>query len=305
MVIQSPQPVKPAAIVRLLRVRQWTKNLLVFAAIIFANEFGDPLNVQHVIVAFFALCMFSSSVYALNDVLDADQDRAHPTKKGRPIASGALTTGTGLAVSFACLLIGCLLGAFVNPSFLVGLFVYVAIQLLYIFWFKKQPVIDVMVISSGFVIRAALGAVAIAATISGWLLFCTGMLALLLASAKRRHEFNLMGESRGVSRAALIGYSVQSLDAMVVFSASVAAIAYGIYAIESNTAQQFPALILTVPFVVFGILRYLFITFAKGEGGEPESVLLTDWQIIAAVVLFVVAALLAISGVEIPFITPG
>ncbi len=296
---------KPASVVRLLRIKQWTKNLLVFAAIIFANEFGDPMKVLLVVVAFFALCMFSSSVYALNDVLDAEQDRAHPTKRDRPIASGALTTATGLTVSLACLLVGSLLGAFVNPYFLLGLFGYVAIQLLYNFWFKHQPVIDVMVISSGFVIRAALGAVAIEATISGWLLFCTGMLALLLASAKRRHEFNLMGDGRGASRAALIGYSVQSLDAMVVFSAGVAAIAYGIYAIESHTAQQFPALILTVPFVVFGILRYLFLTFAKGEGGEPENILLGDWQILAAVFLFVASAFLALSGVDIPFISTG
>jgi 4-hydroxybenzoate polyprenyltransferase len=241
----------------------------------------------------------------LNDVLDAEQDRAHPTKQHRPIASGALTATAGLGVSLACLLVGVLLGAFVNPYFLLGLFGYAAIQLLYIFWLKRQPVIDVMVVSSGFVVRAALGAVAIEATISGWLLFCTGMLALLLASAKRRHEFNLMGTGRGASRAALIGYSVQSLDAMVVFSAGVAAIAYGIYAIESRTAQQFPSLVLSVPFVVFGILRYLFLTFAKGEGGEPESVLLNDWQIIAAVLLFVASAFLALSGVEIPFVTQG
>ncbi len=305
MGIQSTQPVKATAIVRLLRIKQWTKNLLVFAALIFANEYGDPYKVQFAIYAFFALCMFSSGVYAFNDVLDRDRDRAHPTKKNRPIASGALSSNAGMAVSMLCLIVGCLLGAFVNQYFLLGLFGYLAVQLTYNFWLKKAPVVDVMILSSGFVIRAALGAVAIQATISGWLLFCTGMLALLLGCAKRRHEFHLQGDDRGESRAALLGYSAQSLDAMVVFSAGVAAIAYGIYAIESDTARQFPALILTVPFVVFGVMRYLFLTFAKGEGGEPENILLSDWQIIAAVALFVATAFLALSGFEIPFVTLG
>jgi 4-hydroxybenzoate polyprenyltransferase len=293
------------AAIRLLRPKQWTKNLLVFAALIFAHRYGDPMDVQLAVVAFFALCMFSSSVYALNDVLDRDRDRAHPTKKDRPIASGAVSSTAGVALSIAAMLVGTLLGAFVNPYFLIGLFGYLGLQVLYNLWFKHTPVLDVMVVSTGFVLRAALGAVAIDATISGWLLFCTGMLALLLACAKRRHEFHLQGDGRGESRAALLGYTAAALDAMVVFSAGVAAIAYGIYAIESDTAQSYPALILTVPFVVFGVLRYLYLTFAKSEGGEPENILLGDWQILATVVLFVASAFLALSGVEIPFVTNG
>ena len=296
---------KLLAATKLIRPKQWTKNLLVFAALIFAHEYGDPMNVMLAVVAFFALCLFSSSIYALNDVLDAERDRAHPTKMHRPIAKGDLTPNTGLFVSFAALTIGTLLAAFVGPSFLAGVFGYLVLQLLYNFWLKHIPVVDVMVISTGFVMRAALGAIAINAFISGWLLFCTGMLALLLASAKRRHEFHLQGDDRGQSRAALLGYTVQSLDAMVVFSAAVAAIAYGVYAIESDTAQKYSSLILTVPFVLFGILRYLFLTFAKGDGGEPENILLNDWQIIASVVLFVAAAFYALSGFDVPlFINP-
>jgi 4-hydroxybenzoate polyprenyltransferase len=293
------------AAIRLLRPKQWTKNLLVFAALIFAHRYGDPMDVQLAVVAFFALCMFSSSVYALNDVLDRDRDRAHPTKKDRPIASGAVSSTAGVALSITAMVVGTLLGAFVNPYFLIGLFGYLGLQVLYNLWFKHTPVLDVMVVSTGFVLRAALGAVAIDATISGWLLFCTGMLALLLACAKRRHEFHLQGDGRGESRAALLGYSAAALDAMVVFSAGVAAIAYGIYAIESDTAKSYPALILTVPFVVFGVLRYLYLTFARSEGGEPENILLGDWQILTTVVLFVASAFLALSGVEIPFVTNG
>lgn len=293
---------KLLAILRLLRPKQWTKNLLVFAALIFAHEYGDPMKVELTIVAFFALCFFSSSVYALNDVLDAESDRAHPTKRNRPIAARELSSTQGVMVSIIVLTVGTLLGAFVGPNFVAGLFGYLLLQMLYNFWLKSVPVVDVMVISTGFVLRAALGAVAITAYISGWLLFCTGMLALLLATAKRRHEFRLQGDDRGASRSALLGYSQASLDSMVVFSAAVAAIAYGIYAIESDTARLYPSLILTVPFVLFGVLRYMFLTFAKEEGGEPESVLLTDWQILAAVVLFLVAAFYALSGQEVPLL---
>lgn len=292
---------KLKAVIRLLRPKQWTKNLLVFAALIFAHLYDQPDKVILTIYAFAALCLISSAVYALNDALDAESDRQHPVKRKRPIASGDLTLSQGLAVMVVCLVSGVLISAFVGQSFLLGIFGYLALQVLYNFWLKQQPVIDVMIISSGFVMRAALGAVAINAYISGWLLFCTGMLALLLATSKRRHEFHL--EGRGDSRAALKGYTAASIDAMVVFSAGVAAIAFGIYAIESDTAKQYPSLILTVPFVLFGILRYMYLTFAMEEGGEPETILLSDWQILTSVVLFLVAAFYALGGYDIPFLT--
>jgi 4-hydroxybenzoate polyprenyltransferase len=297
--------VKLGPALRLLRPRQWTKNLLVFAALIFAHQFDQPLKVELAIWAFVALCLFSSAVYGVNDVLDAERDRAHPTKRTRPVASGEVTPLAALVVSGLCLAAGTVIGAYVGPDFLVGSYVYVFLQALYNLWLKSVPVVDVMVVSTGFVLRAALGAVAIMASISGWLLFCTGMLALVLASAKRRHEFHLQGDGRGESRTALLGYTAQSLDAMVVFSAAVAAISYGIYAIESETARQYPALVLTVPFVLFGVLRYLYIAFAQQQGGEPENVLLTDWQVLTAVVLFIAAAFFALSGGEVPYVDLG
>ena len=294
-------PVKLTAVIRLLRPKQWTKNLLVFAALIFAEEYGDRGQVLLAVWAFAALCLVSSAIYSVNDVLDAEADRSHPAKRKRPIAAGELSPGAGLATMAVCLVGGTLVGAYVGPQFLFGLYGYVLLQVLYNLGLKRAPVIDVMVISAGFVLRAALGAVAIDAYISGWLLFCTGALALLLATAKRRNEFHL--EGRGESRVALKGYSAASIDSMVVFSAGIATIAYGIYAIESETAQANPKLILTVPFVLFGILRYMYLTFAEDEGGEPESVLLGDWQILAAVFLFLVAAFYALGGYDILFLT--
>ena len=288
---------------RLLRPKQWTKNLLVFAALIFTRGYADPAQLQLCVVAFFALCLFSSAVYAMNDVLDAERDRSHPVKKHRPIASGGVTEAEGILASVLCLTLGGLLSAYVGPQYLLGACVYLFLQVAYNLWFKKAPVLDVVIVSTGFVLRAALGADAIEKGISGWLLFCTGALALLLASSKRRHEFHLMGDDRSQSRSALAAYTSQALDAMVVFSAAIASMAYGIYAIESNTAKEFPSLLFTVPFVILGVLRYLFITFATNDGGEPENVLLTDWQIIASVVLFLAAAIYAIEGGDIPLLT--
>lgn len=294
-----------SAAVRLLRPKQWTKNLLVFAALIFANEFDDPQKVGLALLAFVSLCLFSSSVYAFNDVLDADRDRAHPVKKDRPVASGQVQPAVAMLLSGIVLLVGTVVGLYVGPDFLIGAAAYLVLQVAYNLWFKAVPVVDVLVVSAGFVMRAALGAVAIMATISGWLLFCTGMLALLLACAKRRHEYHLQGDDRGVSRTALLGYTQQALDAMVVFSAALAAISFGIYAIESETARAYPGLVLTVPFVIFGVLRYLHVTFAGTGAGEPENVLLGDWQILLAVVLFLASAFAALSGFEVPYVDLG
>ncbi len=287
----------------LLRPKQWTKNLLVFAALIFTKGYSDPETLALSVKAFFALCFLSSAVYAMNDVLDAERDRVHPVKRKRPIASGGVTPAEGVLVSIFSLIVGGALAAMLSAEFLLGAVFYIVLQVAYNVWFKKSPVIDVVVVSTGFVLRAALGAVAITTSISGWLLFCTGALALLLACAKRRHEFHLMGEDRSASRSALSQYSSQALDAMVVFSAAIACMSYGIYAIESKTATQYRSLIFTVPFVVLGVLRYLFIAFAQNDGGEPETILLTDPQIIASVVLFLVAAVYAMEGGDIPFLT--
>ena len=146
---------KLVALIRLLRPKQWTKNLLVFAALIFAHQFDDPAKVWTTVVAFVALCLVSSSVYALNDVLDQERDRAHPTKQKRPIASGELGTAHGVVVMTVCLALGVALGAWVGAPFLRGLAAYLALQLLYNFLVKREAVVDVMVISTGFVLRAA------------------------------------------------------------------------------------------------------------------------------------------------------
>jgi 4-hydroxybenzoate polyprenyltransferase len=292
------------AAVRLLRPKQWTKNLLVFAALVFTGSWNDEGALRASLLAFFTLCLASSAVYALNDVLDAELDRKHPKKRLRPVASGAIGKGTAAAIAALCALGAGALAWGLGWPFAAGIGFYWLLQVGYNAWFKAIPILDVFVVATGFVLRAVLGAVAIDVRISGWLLFCTGALALMLAFAKRRHEFRDRGEDRAGTRPSLSGYTQAALDALVIFSAGAAALSFGVYAIESETARRHPALILTLPCVLYGVMRYLYLVFGRESGGEPETVLLTDPHIVLAVVAFLGLALYAMTGAEVPFL-PG
>lgn len=247
------------------------------------------------------MCLVSSATYIANDLADIDRDRAHPVKKNRPLASGAVPKS--VAIGLAPILgIGAVAVAFLVNASTVALVVgYALLQVAYNFAFKRVPVADVFAISLGFVLRAIVGAAAIAVGISGWLLFCTGALALLLGFGKRRHELTLAG-GESTTRESLRGYSEQTLNSLLVVSAGSAAMCYGVYSIESPTAHRFPALILTSPFVFYGIYRYLYLIFERGEGGEPESLLFGDPHIWVSIVFFVVAAGVAVSGAHVPFL---
>lgn len=294
--------VKIGAVLRLLRPKQWTKNLLVFAALVFTRGYEDDRQIVLALLAFAAMCLVSSAVYAANDAIDAPRDRQHPKKRERPIAAGEISPTAGLAISMVCLSLGAGVSLLVGTKFLYGVGFYVGLQLAYSMALKAVPVLDVFLIATGFVLRAALGAVALSVGISGWLLFCTGALALMLGFAKRRHEFHWQGEQRGESRPSLTGYTQQALDALVVFAAAGAALSYGVYAIESDTARRYPALILTIPIVLYGIMRYLFLVFGRQDGGEPENVVFGDSHMIVTLLIFLAVALLAMSGLRVPFI---
>lgn len=290
------------AYVRLLRPKQWAKNLLIFAAILFTNGFHDRSAVLHVLAAFFAMCALSSGVYVFNDLHDVEKDRAHPQKKNRPIASGVVKPAQAIALGVLCVLIGVILVAFLGKKVIAVVLSYLILQLAYNFGGKLVPVLDVFLIGSGFVLRAVLGAAAINVKISAWLVLCTGALALMLGFAKRRHEFIVQGENRTASRASLGGYSQQSLDALVIMTSTAAALCYGLYALESPTAQKYPALFFTTIFVFYGICRYVLIVFVNDAGGEPENVLFRDRHVLLSVVLFILAALVAINVSTLPLI---
>lgn len=287
---------------RLLRPKQWSKNALVLAAWVFAGKVGDWAVGQKVLLALAAMCLASSAVYIVNDLLDAQRDRNHPEKQGRPIASGAVGRGPAAAAA-AVLAAGALaLASTLNKASLAIVLAYLALQALYNLWAKRVPVLDVFFIAIGFLLRAVLGATAISVTIGSWLLVCTGSLALMLGCAKRRHELVLQGDAAPRSRDSLDGYGRLAADALVVFFASQAAISYGVYSIESRTAEEHPALIVTLPFVVYGIARYLLLVFSRDEGGEPADVLTRDAHILVSLVLFGMAAAAAMNGLRLPFL---
>ena len=290
------------ALIRLLRVKQWAKNLLVLAAPLFANSTKHASFVIPTALAFLAMSLVSSYTYICNDLVDVERDRLHPVKRSRPLASGAISKGLAAGIGAFCLVAGMLVALGLGRSCLVIVVTYLAIQVVYNWRLKRIPVADVFAISVGFILRACLGAAAIHVGISGWLLFCTGGLALMLGFAKRGNEFILQGEDRSSSRESLAHYSRGALDALVCMFASGAAICYAIYTVESKTARHYPAIILTSVFVFYGITRYVFLVFAVDEGGEPADVLFKDPHIIFSVVGFFISAVIALSGVHIPIL---
>lgn len=289
-------------IFRLLRVKQYSKNLFVLAALFFTRGFDKPNLLGLSLAAFGMMCLLSSATYIVNDILDLERDRAHPKKRHRPIASGAVSVPTALSVAAVLLIGGLAIGAALRVEVLEGAGVYLLLQVIYNLKLKRVPIADVFVIALGFVLRVIVGAAAIHAQVSGWILLCTGSLALLLGFSKRRSEFVALGEDRGKSRENLRDYNLQTLDALVICCAAGASMCYGLYGIESKTAKEFPALILTIPIVVFGVCRYMLLTFGSNETAEPESIVFRDPQLVVTLVLFVATAAVALSGLQIDFL---
>ena len=282
-------------LVRLLRVKQWTKNAVVFAAFVFA--FGDQQQnlaaweLWKVCLAALAFSFVSSAVYVLNDLHDAPQDRLHPIKKRRPIASGEASPVLALGLA-AALLAGGLGGAWrLGTGLLAVLGSYLALQIVYTLWLKRIALVDVIVISMGFVLRALAGAVVIHVKISPWLLVCAMLLALFLGLCKRRHEkVNLSGQG---TRASLDGYDERLLDLLITMTGAAALVCYSIYTLWPETVAKFgtPWLGATIPFVVFGLFRYMDLVYRQDKGDRPEHILLTDLPLMADVALYGAAVL--------------
>lgn len=274
------------------RPRQWTKNLLVFAALLFAHKAGDRDATATVALAFAVFCVLSSGVYYLNDLIDLDRDRQHPLKSKRPLASGKIgRTGAGL-VAAGCLVGGLACGFWLGVAFGWVCVSYVSLQLAYMLSLKHKVILDVLSIAIGFVLRAVGGACVIHVEFSHWLLLCTLFLALFLAVCKRRHELVLLGENSASHREALSHYSERLLDQMVAAVTSSTVITYALYTVAPQTVMKFGGdqLKYTVPFVVYGIFRYLYLVYRREEGGSPEGLLLGDKPLLINGVLYVVAA---------------
>jgi 4-hydroxybenzoate polyprenyltransferase len=288
-------------IVLALRPSQWTKNVVVLAAFFFAFwdrarpepvKFADLTRVLPAAVLF---CVISSGIYLLNDVRDREADRRHPRKKFRPIAAGRVPVATALLLA-ACLLGGGLAGAwFLSPDFALVAGAYVLMQLVYSMGLKRISLVDIMVIATGFVLRAIAGAVVLDdVTISAWLLLCTFLLALFLGLCKRRHEKVLLNDDIQDHRPGLEKYDTQFLDMLITITSATTIAAYAIYTFWPETVAKFGTsnLGFTIPFVIFGIFRYLDLVYHHDGGDRPEKILLTDIPFITNLVLYVIALVL-------------
>jgi 4-hydroxybenzoate polyprenyltransferase len=274
-----------------VRPGQWTKNLLVFAGLLFGLRLRDPIAVGEALLAFAVFCGLSGAVYLINDISDRDSDRRHPLKSRRPVASGELSVGTAGAAA-AVLAAGALAGAAaLGPWFLALAVGYLVLQSLYSAFLKHIVIIDALTVAIGFVIRAAAGAVAVHVDISHWLLVCTILLALFIALAKRRHEIVLLADGATGHRPILGEYSPYLLDQMIGVVTASTVIAYIFYTVSPETQQKFgtPWLGLTIPFPLYGIFRYLYLVHRRDGGGSPADLLLTDRPLLACVALWAIA----------------
>jgi 4-hydroxybenzoate polyprenyltransferase len=277
---------KLPALLRALRPQQWVKNVFVLAAVVFARADleathapGDWSDVWNTLYAFAAFCLGASAIYLVNDVLDVESDRAHPTKRNRPIASGELSVATAIAVAVVCAAAAVFLAREADRDLrvLVAVGVYVALNFAYSVWLKHVVIVDAFCIAGGFFLRVKAGALAAHTYMSHWLLLCTLFLSLFLALCKRRAEFDLLGEERGAHRANLRHYTPAFLDQMVTALAACTVVCYTMWSVDSDTEAKFGEgnrLIYTVPFVVFGLARYLLLVSQQKAGGNPTRMLL-------------------------------
>jgi 4-hydroxybenzoate polyprenyltransferase len=281
-------PVRAALVA--LRPRQWSKNLLLFAGILFAAKLGDALRWGEAAAAFAAYCSASSAAYLVNDLRDAPHDRLHPLKRSRPIARGELSPRAALLLAVGLTLLAVGLLAPLGLTSLAFLGAFLALQAAYSFQLKHVVLVDVLAIATLFVVRSAAGAEAVEVRISPWLLLCTALLALFLALAKRRGELIQTEEGRPV----LEGYSLPLVDQLITVTVACTIAAYSVYAITAHSA----AMIATLPFVVFGLFRYLLLVHRDDLGEEPENVLLSDRPLLAAIALWAVTAatILVVTG---------
>jgi len=279
---------------KLARPRQWVKNSFVLPGLIFGHALGEPEKVAAALAATAAFCLMSSAVYAMNDCFDRERDREHPDKRLRPIASGQVSVRA--AVLFAVLLAaGALaLGTCASPLVAAILAAYALLNLGYSIGLKRIPVLDVFIIAAGFMLRLLAGTLGIGIEPSRWLLFCGFLVTLFLGFAKRRAELIRLGEEAGQHRPVLEAYTESFLDAAVLVCAIGMVIAYGLYTVSVQTvAQHGTELTLTLPFVLFGTFRYLFLLRHRGGGGDPSNELLDDpWLLASAAGWIATVALL-------------
>lgn len=280
------------ALIKAMRPKQWAKNVFVFAALVFDEKLFKPEPFVKTVLGFFIFCLLSGTVYLLNDVVDAERDRLHPTKRKRPIASGQLSPRLALAVALSMSI------TMIPFSFLLDFYfglvslVYFLTMVAYSFWLKNLVLVDVFTVSAGFVLRVAAGVILVKAErFSPWLYICTTLLALFISISRRRHELLLLNENASNHRAILEEYNLRLLDEMIAIVTSSTIVAYSLYTFSAPNLPANHTMMLTIPLVLYCLFRYLYLIHVKGEGGAPEDVIFTDKPLLAGLLLWGLAVI--------------
>jgi len=265
------------ALLKTMRPRQWAKNIFIFAALVFDKQLLVADSFLRTLAGFALFCLISSSVYILNDLADVEADRLHPEKKKRPIASGALPVGAAWTAGILLVLIALGLGYLLGPAFASVLALYFGINLAYSKWLKHVPIVDVLIIATGFVLRVHAGVTLISVErFSPWLYVVMTLLSLFLGFGKRRAELALLADGAGSHRKVLDGYTIPLLDKYILIVSGTTIVAYSLYTFSAVNVPANHSMMLTIPFVVYTIFRYLYLIEVEHAGGAPEDILLSD-----------------------------
>jgi 4-hydroxybenzoate polyprenyltransferase len=288
-----------AVIPAALRTRHWVKNVFVLAPLVFAKRAADPAALGRSLAAFAVFCALSSAVYLVNDLADREADRHHPRKRNRPVASGRLGVPAASVLALVLAAAGLAGSFFLGTAFTGVCCAYLFLNLAYSSGLKQFVILDVMIVASGFLLRAWAGAVVLGVAMSNWLVLCTGSLAVFISLVKRRQEIADLEEEATRQRASLRGYSLPLLDQMISVATAATLLGYALYAFSPEVARKLgtPHMGWTFPFVLFGLFRYLYLVHQKGEGDNPTEVFLSDvpliltmvcWGALVLLILFVV-----------------
>ncbi len=283
------------ALLKTMRPKQWTKNVVIFAPLVFDEKLFQPALFARTLLACALFCLISSTVYIINDLVDMERDRQHPKKRLRPLPSGALSPRIAMAAAGVFILVSFPLALWLDGGFSLILLSYLLLNIAYSFYLKHLVIIDVLVIAAGFVLRVA-GGVAVVGVerFSPWLYLVVTLGALFLGFGKRRHELLLLDEGADAHRAILAEYTIPFLDQLIGLVTSTMVIAYSLYTFSAPNLPSNHAMMLTIPFVLYGLFRYLYLIHVKKEGGAPDELLLSDKPLLAAGVLWVLAVVLVL-----------
>ena len=285
-----------SALIEAIRPKQWTKNAVVFAAIVFDGRLFEFDTLAIVTLSALLFALISSAGYLFNDLRDLEADRQHPIKRNRPLAAGRLNPSTAWMAITGIYVVVLPLAFLLSPMFAGVLIAYVLIMLSYSRWLKNLVILDVFVIAAGFVLRAVGGAVVVEIPISPWLYVCTILLALFIGFAKRRHEISLMDVEAVNHRKNLGNYSIHLLDQFILVVAGSAIIAYSLYTFDSPALPDDERMMLTIPFVIYGVFRYMYLVHREGAGGAPEQIVLEDRPLLLTVFLWGLLSVVLLYG---------